>query len=184
MDRATKIINMKKEYLIFVILILFSACFTERKQGNRENYDVKKTMDLFVDSLKKNGVDTIVTYYNGCHGCAEGVLINGSIFWKRLGSFYEKKLNNYFIYKETMQCSDIIGYFMKHQYEIRNEKLFDTLTILNYHYIEISVYYGNGKYHIEVPEDYILSNDDKSLINWIYRIESCLFDIYIKQYNR
>ena len=164
---------------IITLYLLISSCASNKIHHLKEQYDVKWEMKNMVDSFEKKGIDTILTYYKGCHGCIDGLPTHGFVFYKQQGIIYQKILSNYYIFKDSPECFDarnLIEYFFKHENEIKNEQIIDSLYISNYHYIEITLYYQKEKYHIEVPEDNVLPNDDKQLINWIYRIESYIYN--------
>lgn len=171
---------MKHSLILITLLICFSSCMTKRKsQGELKTFDVVALSQSFIHSLTKSGVDTVLIYRRGCSGCIAGSRKTIYVNWMQDGWGKVETFDSYMGVRTVEIPYNLINYYLIHKGEIEKEVLAEpNYWISHYGYRKVELLLGDHTYSPEIiPDYYFETNDDKFLINWIYRIESELFDL-------
>ncbi len=171
---------MKSILYIGLVLVIASCGLTHHSSKVKSsNFDLTKATETFSDSLlNKTKVDTLLVFEKGCSGCVKGSVKVTYIYWEVKGIRKIKKITNKGYSYETTTKYDLLDYYFANEKDIRSQILQSPKYIIDhYGFTGITLYLDNDKFNLEIKENYIAINQDKAVINWIYRIESNLFKI-------
>ena len=142
-----------------------------------------------VDSLNKQGVDTIVSCYQGCASCNCGVFEKTYVYWIDQGEFHFAKplISNKSNKKTKTQYFILTGYqnstsFFNFLIELVNQAKGETLnegkfTVLNYSFEEVLIQIGSDRFNISLS-DY----DKMANLNKYHSIIIDKFLLYLSSY--
>jgi hypothetical protein len=173
-------INFKNILLILIIQLSVISCLAQKhKKDKSVPLDIRKETKHLIDSLRSEGVDTILSFYKGCSGCVEGIYKSEYLFWKKNNQIKIKKVDSYIVYKEVLNAKDIFSYYFDNYNNMQNDSLTEPpSSLIDGPYTEINLYYDNKIYQKNIPNYYrTKDNLDKKLMIWMYYIESILFNI-------
>ena len=137
-----------------IFLAIISSCSTNSKYTYVTHLDEKKMGNEFIDSLLNFGVDTIVSYYDGCWGCYPGSKKSFYIYWEHKGNGQISKITNYAQYptykvsfKYAFAFMDSIVPYLREEKFDREFSIFD-----HYSFEEFAIVSPDNKYSFMITE--------------------------------
>jgi len=79
--------------------------------------------EKYIKELQAMGVDTIISYFDGCSGCIPGLTQDYYIFWDSGKKWHLKKINQYTEFQEITGYSPPINFIRNNFKNIESEKL-------------------------------------------------------------
>jgi len=109
------------QVLIFVSLIgcassKYSTVYIEHLNSRAEG-------ERFIDSLKTQGVDTIIGYYDNCYGCWSGFNRPYYVYWDSGNIWHLTTFTNYSRFKNITGYSPPLAYLISNLEAIENEPI-------------------------------------------------------------
>ncbi len=164
--------------LFCFIALFFCGCkVLKHNQKIMKKYDCEILTTKFIDSLQKENIDTILYFSNKCIGCINSNTETNYIFWKKSNETKVLKIDSYLGKQEVKESNDIFKFYAIDS--IRNESLSKPkFELSHYHFYRLKQLSKNS-FEVDIPDYYLEVNNDKSISNLIYRIESILYRLKI-----
>lgn len=155
------------------------GCKTNKNLIAVEHLNPHEESDKFITKLKKEGVDTIITYADACSGCIQGVPVSYYVYWVNNSSGYITKFNKYSNYNTVSHLVLNFDFVTKVLDSLKNEILIEpTIELLHYRYEKIEIILKNKEVKFDVNEFYkTTENELKYRIIFIDKFRSFLFVI-------
>lgn len=157
----------------------------------KKEYNINQgDLRWLTDSLNRQGIDTIISYYQGCASCMCGVQERTYVYWVKNGKFNiaipsvqqvkkkSRKSFKYFLVSGDFRSDNYFMYLKDMITYAKSEILLEgKLLVLNYSFEELSIKIGIDKYKISFS-DY----DRKANFNRYNSIIIDKFLLYISPY--
>jgi len=168
-----KLINI---LLIGCMTFFLSSCFVIKSKNNQSNnYNYENLTQIFIESLQKDNIDTILYFSNKCCGCVKNIKNTNYILWKKNNYTKLIKITSYSGKQKIEQFQD--KFLFDNIDSVKNEKLnTPTFELSHYRYYKL-IYFSKHGFESDVPEHYLEFNNDKYVTNLIYRIERILYKL-------
>ena len=166
---------------LLLLLVLFVTSCVSTKYRTRyllPYLDSRKESKLFVDSLIKIGIDTILLYHKK-HGYNREYYL----FWldksdlqlRKINSFAITKIDDYSGLNGFYRDDKIFDFYFKHKKNIDTDSNQDP-TSYHYPYVDIIVTIGNESRNYHLP-DGINSDSDNTTYHWARLIEGKIYNL-------
>ena len=86
-----------KQLLFILCILALTGCFKQPSKTHNRNFNPKEEGLKFVNELKNQGVDTIITYFDGCSGCNTNFQQTFYVYW------VDNKLSRIIKFNESMK---------------------------------------------------------------------------------
>jgi hypothetical protein len=176
----------KHRLLLFIAILIFVSCLTKKNYSIAvAKFNPQEEGVNFINSLKQSGVDTIISYYDGCSGCVLGYPANYYVFWTNRNKSFVTKFNEYSKFNTLRRSGVSINYITSVLNELMNEKLKEpTIDISHYNYNFVTVVFGKEQFQYEI-KGYEKSENENSIRSiFIDKIRSSLFEINPSEWTR
>lgn len=168
------------KYVLFLtVCVICTGCVASRSSSSSgEELNPISDGHNFLDSLRAAGVDTFVTYFDGCSGCVEGWPQSYYIIWQQSGISYLTRFTEKGYYN-VVESADFNWQFVeKHVDRLKTEELQHPEALFShYHYDRVSVLLGNADVQYEVLGFEQEVNEMSLKVILIDKIRSYLFEI-------
>jgi hypothetical protein len=171
---------------LFIYLLVFSflsACGSKRRTTYYVPHlnPVEESQKL-LDSLQTNGVDTLVLYEDGCHGCMEGIEESIYVFWRKKNQNYICLFTNYSNYFPREIHYFPLYFIVNHATKIHGDTLLDPqFGLFHYDFERVLINIGKTRFEFRVDEFEKEANPLNFKVLTIDKIRSSLLDIPLLQ---
>lgn len=141
---------MKVVFIISIFLMML-GCKTNKNLIAFEYLNPQEESDRFIDKLKADGVDTIITYADDCSGCLKGSRLPHYVFWVKNNNRFVTKFDVYTNYNTINRDGFDLDFTFKMMDSIISEKLVEPNLLISHFGIEkisISMNKKNVRYAV------------------------------------
>lgn len=158
---------------LIALVLLMPSCRTNRVKEYKAHLNSYAMGQKEVAQLRKQHVDTIMAYFQGCSSCAEGAPKPYHIFWKEKEQWKLTKFDVYGTYN-TMRTSLNTAYLREHEQAMK-EPLMPAKTLWShYSYETMMVYTKADSFHYTVRSEESSINASHPQVIWIDKVRSRL----------
>lgn len=169
-----------KTYLTIITIAILYGCSVKPKYIYVAHLDVKELGANFVDSLLQTGVDTIMSYYDGCAGCIPGTIKSVWVYWENKGHSSITKFTNYAKYKPYQISFEREFEFIASQISLlKNESIDREYSIFDhYAYEEFQIVSPSDSYKFMITDDATRRNQGSYSVLVIDKFKSIIYESY------
>jgi hypothetical protein len=167
-----------KAFTALLILLFLGACSNRFHKTNYiEHLDPVANGNKFIDSLRAEGIDTLIAYYEGCSGCIRGFEKSYYIYWVHNDSGYLTKFTNYSNFK-AFQSYPPLQYLKENIKSIENGWLNEPKSEWNhFQFQSIYIILGTKEIKYTIPDYVRWVNESAPKVIFIDKIRSKLYGL-------
>ncbi len=156
------------------------SCLSQKKAAQNKKFDPKAKAEKLRDSLIKNGVDTLLSYWNVCSGCLPGRLNSYYVYWIKEETAYLSKFTEEGYLKATNTLGLPISFISSHFNRIKKDSLIEPeIGLMHYSFEKVFVKLGDKNLNFQLDIFEKRSNQTNYKVLTVDKIRSALFDIQV-----